>query len=143
MAAPVQPAAPVETPTPDVAPVDPPVAPPAAETPVSAPAPVVPIPVTPAPASRLLDLNVGGSLKGAKGKLRVTFKLTQSATVRFTVTAKGKSFGTWTRAAHRGGNQFTLKRTLPTGKTLKRGSYTLSVALSGSAKASSASIRVR
>ena len=62
--------------------------------------------------------------------------------MRFTVTAKGKSFGTWTRAAHRGGNRFTLTRKLPTGKTLKRGSYTLSVALSGSAKASSASIRV-
>ena len=145
MAAPVEPAAPVETPTPVAPPVDPPVAPPIVETPVSPPAPVVVAPVAPTPqvAARLLDVTVGGSLKGAKGKLRVTFKLTQSATVRFTVTAKGKSFGTWTRAAHRGGNQFTLTRKLPTGKTLKRGSYTLSVALSGSAKASSASIRVR
>ena len=111
--------------------------------PVASPAPDVTIPVPPAPeaAPRLLDVTVGGSLKGAKGKLRVTFKLTQSATVRFTVTAKGKSLGTWTRQAHRGGNQFTLTRKLPSGKTLKRGSYRLSVALSGSAKASAA-IRV-
>ncbi|MDA0171576.1 S8 family serine peptidase [Solirubrobacter taibaiensis] len=145
IAARVEPAAPVETPTPaPEVPTAPPTAPPVAETPVSPPAPVVPAPVTPAPqaAARLIDVKVGGSLKGATSKLRVTFKLTQSAAVRFTVTAKGKSFGTWTRQAHRGGNQFTLTRKLPTGKTLKRGRYTLSVALSGSAKASSASIRV-
>ena len=133
---PVAPAAPVETPAPTPeAPTAPPAVP---ETPASTPAPVIPTPVTPTPqaAARLTDLKVGRSLKGAKGKLRVTFKLTQSATVRFTVTAKGKSLGTWTRRAHRGGNQFTLTRKLPTRKTLKRGSYRLSVALSGSAKAS-------
>ena len=138
-APPVAPAAPVETPTPaPEAPTAPPAAPRVPETPASTPAPVVPTPVTPTPqaAARLTDLKVGRSLKGAKGKLRVTFKLTQSATVRFTVTAKGKSLGTWTRRAHRGGNQFTLTRKLPTRKTLKRGSYRLSVALSGSARAS-------
>ena len=65
------------------------------ETPASAPAPVIPDPrhAHPAAAARLTDLKVGRSLKGAKGKLRVTFKLTQPATVRFTVTAKGKSLG--------------------------------------------------
>jgi hypothetical protein len=62
--------------------------------------------------------------------------------VRFTVTAKGKSYGSWTRVARRGGNQLTLTRKLPGGKTLKRGRYRLSVALSATAKASAA-LRVR
>jgi hypothetical protein len=132
----------VETPAP-VAPV----APVAPEVPAATPpAPNVSVPVAPVPtpaAPRLLDVNVAGALKGAKGKLRVSFKLTQSATVRFTVTAKGKAVATWTRKAHRGGNRYTLKRKLPTGRTLKRGSYRLSVGLSASAKASSAAIRVR
>jgi hypothetical protein len=92
---------------------------------------------------RLTGVNVGGSLKGTKGKLRVSFKLNRSAKVRFTVVAKGKAkaVATWTKQAHRGGNQFTLTRKLPTGKTLKRGAYTLSVSLSPTARASTA-IRV-
>lgn len=139
-------APPTETPTPTpeepVSPVTPP--PPVDTAPPAPQATPVPTPTEPA-AVRLSDVNVGGSLKGAKGKLRVTFKLTRSATVRFAVHAKGKSkpLATWTEQAHRGGNLYTLTRKLPNGKTLKRGAYTLSVSLSASAKASSTPIRVR
>jgi len=136
------------TPTPSPAP-EVPVIPVAPQPPVESAPPTpqaTPEPTTPAPpaAPRLTDVNVGGSLKGAKGKLRVSFKLTRSATVRFAVHAKGKSkaLATWTKQAHRGGNRFTLTRKLPSGKTLKRGAYTLSVSLSPSAR-SSTGIRVR
>lgn len=132
---------PTATPTPEP-PVDTP--PPPVATPDPAPE-VTPEPTaTPEPSPRLIDVNVGGSLKGAKGKLRVSFKLTRSAKVQFAIAAKGKKapLATWSKQAHRGGNQFTLTRTLPTGKTLKRGAYTLSVSLSASAKSSTA-IRVR
>ncbi|RKQ92922.1 subtilisin family serine protease [Solirubrobacter pauli] len=144
---PVEPA-PTSTPTPEPTP-EAPVAPVAPQPPVATPevpAPAATPEPTPAPpaAPRLVDVNVGGSLKGAKGKLRVSFKLTRSATVRFAVHAKGKAkpVASWTKRAHRGGNQYTLTRKLPTGATLKRGAYTLSVSLSATAKSSTA-IRVR
>ncbi|MDA0182411.1 S8 family serine peptidase [Solirubrobacter phytolaccae] len=140
----VAPPTPTVTPTPDAPVVTPPPPPPPVA--IATPTPVVTPEPTPAePASpRLTDVNVGGSLSGVKGKLRVSFKLTRSAKVRFAVHAKGKSkaLATWTKQAHRGGNQFTLTRKLPTGKTLKRGAYTLSVSLSASAQSSTA-IRVR
>lgn len=135
------PADPTPTPTPEPPAATPePPAPPVVTPPVptATPEPVEPTPAAPV---KLTDVNVGGSLKGTKGKLRVSFKLTRSATVRFTVAAKGKQVATWTKQAHRGGNQFQLTRKLPTGRTLKRGAYTLSVAVNASAKTSTA-IRV-
>ncbi|MBE2317458.1 S8 family serine peptidase [Solirubrobacter sp. CPCC 204708] len=146
VAPPAEPAPSEAVPTPE-APVSP-----APETPV---APADPAPAAPAPpaspgadappvtmAPRLSGLAVAGTLKRASGRLRVSFQLNLPATVRFTVTAKGKRVATWTRKGQGGGNHFTLTRRLPTGKTLKRGSYKLAVSLSATAQAS-ASLRVR
>ena len=87
-------------------------------------------------------MKVGGSLARRAGKLKVTYSLSDTASVRFTVTAKGKRVTTWTRRSAKGANAVTLTRKLPNGKTLKAGAYTLSVGISASAK-SSAAIRVR
>jgi subtilisin family serine protease len=134
--------APTPTPTPE-----PPVATPTPEPPVQTPTPVAPIPTpTPetVPALTLSNLKVSGSLRGNAGKLRVSFRLSRGAWVRYTVKAKGSKAvaGTWTKLGQPGTNSLVLKRKLPSGKTLKRGSYTLSVAVSQAAAASKA-IRVR
>jgi hypothetical protein len=50
---------------------------------------------------------------------------------------------TWTRGARSGAQRITLSRKLPTGKTLKRGRYKLSLAVGAGATASAAAIRVR
>jgi hypothetical protein len=69
-------------------------------------------------------------------RLRVTFSLTTAATVRFTVTKRGSkhALGSWTRSAKRGSNVVTLTRRLPTHRTLRRGSYTLSLRLASSTR---------
>ena len=123
---------PVETPTPE---------PPAPPPPV-APAPT-PDPVT-APALTLTQLKVSGSLRGSSSKLRVGFRLSRSAWVRYTVQPKGSRTvsGTWTKLAQAGSNTVLIRRKLPSGKTLKRGSYTLTVTVSPTAAASKV-IRVR
>jgi subtilisin family serine protease len=132
---------PVATPTPVV---EPPV--------VETPAPVAPVatpvvtPVaTPAPAvwvaPQLSRVKVGGSLLKKTGKLKVTFSLSGTADVRFTVARRGKKLASWTKRGVRGANRVTLTRRLPTGRTLKAGAYTLAVGLNASAK--TAAIRVR
>jgi thermitase len=128
------PVAPVATPEPD----EPPATTPPAVTP---PSPAAPAPIA-APAPRLLNLRLTGSLKTAKSKLRVRFSLSLPATVRFTVTRKGKRVASWTRSARGGATAVTLTRKLPTGVTHKPGAYTLAVGLSASAT-TSRSIRVR
>ena len=64
--------------------------------------------------------------------------------MRFTVTRRGskKALATWTRKGRAGANSVTITRRLPTGRTLKPGTYTLAVGLSATAT-SSRSIRVR
>jgi hypothetical protein len=129
-----EPVEPVATPTP---------APPAPPAPVPTPAPAAPVfipaPVEVAPA--LSDVKIGGSLVRKPGKLKVTFSLSRSATVRFTVARRGKAVASWTKRGVQGTNRVTLTRKLPTGRTLRAGAYTLAVGVSATAK--SASIRVR
>jgi thermitase len=133
---------PTPTPTPQ-----PPVATPTPAPPVEAPAPVAPV-ATPAPVTvpevKLSSLKVSGSLRTKGSKLRVSFRLSRSTWVRYTVTPKGskKVAGTWTKLGRDGANTVVLKRALPSGKTLKRGSYTLSVTVSAAGPAASKGIRV-
>ena len=135
--------APTATPTPTPTP---PVATPPAPTPTPTPtAPVVtttpePTPAV-APAPVLRHLRVRGSLRGEKGKLRVTFTLTRATSVRFTVSRRGTRKATWTAKGRTGANSYTLTRRLPTRLTLVPGAYTLAVALN--ATASSARFDVR
>ena len=74
----------------------------------------------------------------------MSFRLSRGAWVRYTVKPKGSKAvaGTWTKLGQAGANTVQIKRALPSGKTLKRGSYTLSVAVSPTAAASKV-IRVR
>jgi hypothetical protein len=69
-------------------------------------------------------------------RLRVKFSLTAAATVRFTVTKRGstRSLGSWTRPGLKGANSVTLTRRLPTHRTLRKGSYTLTLRVPGSAR---------
>jgi subtilisin family serine protease len=144
-------ATPTATPTPEpTATPEPPVATPAPPAqPVPAPDPVVPV-VTPppativAPATSLSRVTVRGSLRTKRGKLKVRFSLSQPATVRFSIAKRGsrRALSAWTGKARGGANSVTIKRRLPTGKTLKRGTYRLSVGLNATVS-TSRSIRVR
>jgi hypothetical protein len=134
-------------PTPPPAPTPaPPVETPAPAPPVTTPTPVI-TPVataTPAPALPVLSkVTVAGSLRTKSSKLRVSFRLTQVAPVRFTITRRGSKakLATWASRGRAGANSVTLTRRLPTGKTLKPGSYALAVAI-GATAASSKLIRV-
>jgi thermitase len=126
---------PTPTPTPEPPAPTPPPAPPVATpvAPVVTPAPTV----TPAPA--LSKVTVAGSLRTKTSKLRVAFRLTRVAPVRFTITRRGSKslLASWTSRGRAGANSVTLTRRLPTGKTLKPGSYTLAIAVSATAKSSS------
>ncbi|HEX6020796.1 MAG TPA: S8 family serine peptidase [Solirubrobacter sp.] len=147
---------PLPTPTPEPTPTastTPVVAPPPVVTPPAPPPPAQPAPpapqappvATPVPAATTLSrVSVRGKLTTKRGKLKVRFSLSRAATVRFTITKRGnkRPLSTWTKKARPGANSVTIAHRLPTGKRLKRGSYTLSVGLG--AKASSArTIRVR
>jgi subtilisin family serine protease len=133
---------PVEAPAPD-----PPVETPAPTPPVPTPVPPAPTP-TPdpvaVPAPKLTKLKVSGSLRGKTSKLRVSFKLSLGAWVKYTVTRKGAKSATasWTSLGRTGVNTLQLRRKLPGGKTLRRGSYTLTVAVPPTATGSKV-IRVR
>jgi subtilisin family serine protease len=118
---------PVETPTP--VPPTPTPPPPPPVTPVPTPDPVT------LPALTLTHLKLTGSLSS---KLRVGFRLSRSAWVKYTVKAKGakSAAATWSKLGRAGANTVLLRRKLPTGKTLKRGSYRLSVTVSPTAGAS-------
>jgi thermitase len=125
-------ATPVPTATPTPTP-----APPAA-TPTPTPVP------TPVPAeAKLTSIRISGSLRTKKSKLTVRYTLTRAAAVRFTVTRRGSktSLGTWTRSGRAGANVVSLTRRLPTGRTLKPGTYTLALSLAHSAR--SARFRVQ
>jgi subtilisin family serine protease len=132
---------PEPTPTPIPTP-EPPVATPTPAPPVATPTPVAPVVVTPVPtvtpAPLLSKVKLAGSLRTTTSKLRVSFRLTQIAPVRFTITRRGSKavLANWSSRGRSGANTFTLTRRLPTGKTLKPGSYTLAVAVSTSAKTS-------
>jgi len=107
-------------------------------TPVVTPAPTVTQPIY------LFDVRVGGSLLTKRSKLRVRFELTRATTVRFSIARSGskKALSIWTTKGRSGANSVTIMRRLPTGRTLKPGSYKLSVGLTATAT-SSRSIRVR
>jgi subtilisin family serine protease len=129
--------APTATPTPEP-PVATPTPPVATTTPV-APVVVTPVPPTATPATVLSNVALAGSLRTRTSKLRVSFRLTQLASVRFTITRRGSKavLANWSSRGRSGANSVTLTRRLPTGKTLKPGSYRLAVAVSASAKSSS------
>jgi hypothetical protein len=131
------PAPPVPTPTPEPPVTTPPVTTPPASPPAPAPVPIA----MPAPAPKLFHVKVGGSLKTAKSKLKVRFSLSRAATVRFTVTRRGKRVASWSRSGRTGANSVTFTRRLPTGLKLKPGAYKLAVGLSAKATTSRA-IRV-
>jgi subtilisin family serine protease len=130
-----QPQAPVATPTPE--PPAAPVAPPVSATPTPPVAtPVAPLPARPvAPQPVLRHLHLRGSLSTRHGRLRVTFTLSRSASVRFTVVRHGshRASGSWTVRARGGANAYTLMRRLPTHRTLSAGTYTLRVGLASTA----------
>jgi subtilisin family serine protease len=131
-------------PTPEPTPTpEPPVAPPPPPPPVAEPTPApTPAPVAQAPPS-LTRLKVSGSLGGGKNKLRVAFRLSRGAWVNYTVKAKkSKASFRWKRLGRAGANTVVIRRKLPNGKTLKRGSYTLTVTV-GPTAAASKRIQVR
>jgi hypothetical protein len=109
---------------------------------------VIPVPVsTPpavAPAPDLYSVRVRGSLARKRGKLRVRFSLTRSEHVRFRVYRRGSrhALASWTVRGRAGRNSVTVKRRLPTRRTLKRGRYTLKVGL-GSTVTASQAVRIR
>jgi subtilisin family serine protease len=123
-----------------------PVAEPTPEPPAPVPTPEAPAPVAPVatptpvptPDVVLSNLAISGALRTKASKLRVSFQLSRGTTVRYTVKAKGskKAVGTWVKPGRAGTNTVLLRRALPTGRTLKRGTYTLSVAVSPTASAS-------
>jgi subtilisin family serine protease len=136
------PRAPVATPAP-VTPTPATPAPPAPAPAPPAPAPVTPTPPVTQPVS-LFDVSVGGSLRTKRSKLKVRFSLSRASTVKFAITKRGsrRTLSAWTKRGRAGANRVSISRRLPTGKTLKRGSYTLRVSISATAT-SSRSIRVR
>jgi hypothetical protein len=93
----------------------------------STPAP----PADSTPKTYLSAVSVGGSLRSARGKLRVRYSLSRAADVRFTITRRGsrRALASWTQRGRSGANRTTVTRRLPTGRTLKRGAYTVAVAL--------------
>jgi subtilisin family serine protease len=127
------------TPTPTPTPV-PPEPTPTPVAPVPTPTPVAPDadPAPPVAAPALTRLSVGGSLRSKAGKLHVSFRLSRSAWVRFTVQPKGSKrvLATWNKLGRPGTNAFVVRRTLPSGTKLKRGAYTLRVAVSATASSS-------
>jgi subtilisin family serine protease len=130
-------------PTPTPTPEPPVVTPPPPAPPVATPTPVAPVVVTPVPpvtvTPRLSQFKLAGSLRTKTSKLRVSFRLSKLAPVRFTITRRGSKtvLANWSSRGRSGANTFTLTRRLPTGKTLKPGSYTIAVAVSPAAKSSS------
>jgi subtilisin family serine protease len=143
--------------TPTVTPAPTPVATATPTAPVATPTPATPTPVEPTPVTPvstpaptvtqqvyLFDVTVGGSLLTKRSKLKVRFSLTKAASVRFSIIRSGskKALSTWTKTGRSGANTVTITRRLPTGRTLKPGTYKLSVGLSATAT-SSRSIRVR
>jgi hypothetical protein len=136
--APPAPAAPAPTPAPPPGPA------PAPPPPVAVPTPGTGGPVRSAvPAPVLRRVRVRGSLGGRSRRLRVTFSLSRPATVRFLVKRRGgrRAAGLWSVRARAGANTFSVRRRLPTQRTLGRGKYTLTVGLA--ATASSARFQVR
>ena len=134
----------VPTPTPTATPEPTPEpTPTATPVPPAPPAPPVPAP-TVTPVASLFDVSVGGSLTTKRSKLRVRYSLTKAATVRFGIAKRGskRPLSAWTKKGRSGVNSVIIARRLPTGKTLKRGSYKLSVGLNATVT-SSWSIRVR
>ena len=124
--------------------MSPPVAPvttPAPVAPVTTPSPVVTTPTPSADVARLLrHLKLSGSLRGHHNKLRVTFSLTGAGTLRLKVTHSGRTVSSWSAWGRHGANAFTLKRRLPSGRSLRKGTYTLVV--SQGATGASARFRV-
>ena len=102
-----------------------------------------PVPAaTPAPAL-LSNVKIGGSLRTKSSKLRVIVPpVPRRARCASRSRAAARRLASWTSRGRAGANTVTLTRQLPTGKTLKPGSYTLAVGLSATAK-SSRVIRVR
>jgi subtilisin family serine protease len=127
----------------------PPVETPAPAPPVQIPTPpaVAPVP-TPAPNATPVPsrtkLKVRGTLRSKASKLRVSFKLSHGASVKYTVTRKGskRATSTWSKLGRTGTNSIVLRRKLPSGRTLRRGSYTLTLTIAPSATGSKV-IRVR
>jgi subtilisin family serine protease len=134
-----EPPPPVETPTPTP---EPPVAPPPPAPPVATPAPEAPGVLTPIPTATppaaLSKLTLAGSLRTKSGKLRVSFRLTQLSPVRFAIARRGSKsvLASWSSRGRAGANSVTITRRLPTGKTLRPGSYTLTVGAGATAKRS-------
>jgi thermitase len=104
------------------------------------PAPPVATPHPPAPAVvRALKLS-GRSLSRS---LRATFTVSRSASVRVSVTRAGhakKATASWSQTARAGANTLRITRRIA-GRTLARGRYTLTVAVGGSSRAASFTVR--
>ena len=105
--------------------------------PASSPAPGTPVTPAPIADARAAPLRrqrrrlAGHHAQQAAGPL---LALTRGD-VRFTITRRGskKPLASWTRRGRTGANSIALTRRLPTGRTLKPGTYTLAVALSATA----------
>jgi thermitase len=127
---------------PPVATPEPPVATPTPTPPVATPTPVAPVVVTPVPTATplpaLSKVTLAGSLRTKRSKLRVTFSVDRAMWVRFSFTRRGtkQAVASWSIRARASRNSITITRKLPTGRTLKPGSYTLAVAVSTGATSS-------
>ncbi len=133
---------PTPTPTSTPTPVETATPPPAAETPqvTAPPLPPVATPLAPAPAVvRALTL----SGKSLSRSLRATFTVSRTASVRVSVIRAGhakKATASWSLRAHSGANTLRLTRRVA-GRTLARGRYTLTVAVGGSSRRASFTVR--
>ncbi|MBE2315548.1 S8 family serine peptidase [Solirubrobacter sp. CPCC 204708] len=122
------PPAPVETPTPTPTPVAP--TPTPAPPPVAPPPIVTPTPTPPAATPVVSSLKVSGTVTQRR-PARVTFSISRTGkvalTVRRTGTGSASATSRWSLTAEAGKRSFTLGRRVA-GRTLKPGTYTLTVA---------------
>jgi len=137
--------APTPTVTPVATPTPTPEATAAPETPPVGSPPAAPAVVAPAvPASAVVRaLKLSSRSLSRSATLRATFTVSRTASVRVSVARSGhakKATASWSVKARTGANTIRLSRRVA-GRTLARGRYTLTVAIGGSARAASFTVR--
>ena len=139
----IQGAEPEPTPTPTPTPEPPRRRRPTPAPPVATPPPVAPVVVTPVAdrdaRARAVERHASAArCAPRRSKLRVSLPpdADRPGALHDHASRLQGRLATWTSRGRTGANTFTLTRRLPTGKTLKPGSYTLAVAVSATATSS-------
>jgi subtilisin family serine protease len=116
---------------------------PTPETPQVIAPPVTPITPAVATAAAVRTLKLSGRSLSRSATLRATFTMTRTASVRVSVTRAGhakKATAAWSLKARSGSNTLRITRRVA-GHTLARGRYTLTVAVAGSSRTASFTVR--